>query len=401
MARRPSAEASFAARGLQHSQGTPSYGSWLPHRSGAPCDSRWTIPPGATRQSCNEMRQRDASAGSRSGQRQQLLRAPVSSPAWLRARAASRTRLPAASSSPPRRREPRRLRPFPSPRRLCPRPPKTPRPRRPPPRQCPRRLRRRSRSSSRADRDMQQAASRAPGIFSLRALGTTALVAVTEPEALLSARGTLLQALRAVDLACSRFRPDSELMGLNAANGATRRVGPVLWWALVAALETARATDGLVDPTVGKAMRLAGYDRTFSRIALRDGALVAATFVPCGRWTEIAARSRLAYRAPTGRRRAHLGASAKALTADRVAHDISETTGSGVLVSLGGDIALAGTAPAGGWVVALADDHSIAADTVSTRVSIESGGLAELRHPCSPVANSERRPPSHPRPADR
>jgi len=223
---------------------------------------------------------------------------------------------------------------------------------------------------------MPQVASRTLGTFSLRALGTTALVAVTEPEALLSARGTLLRALRAVDLACSRFRPDSELLRLNSANGATRRVGPVLWQALVAALETAHATDGLVDPTVGKAMRLAGYDRTFSRIALRDGTLVAATFVPCGRWAEIELDpdSRTA-RLPVGVE-LDLGASAKALTADRIAHDISESTGSGVLVSLGGDIALAGSAPTGGWVVGLADDHSIAADTVSTRVSIESGGLA-------------------------
>ncbi len=212
--------------------------------------------------------------------------------------------------------------------------------------------------------------------FSLRALGTTALVVVDDPDALVIARRVLVRELRAVDVACSRFRPDSELVKLNAAGGAPRRVGPVLWEALVAAVEVARTTGGLVDPTIGKAMRLAGYDRTFSRLALRDGSLVVATFVPCGRWAEIeldpdSSTARL----PAGIE-LDLGASAKALTADRLAREISETTGSGALVSLGGDIAVAGTAPEGGWVIGLAEDHSVPADEVPTRVSIESGGLA-------------------------
>ncbi len=223
------------------------------------------------------------------------------------------------------------------------------------------------------------ARSRPPALLrtvSLRALGTTALAVVTEPEALLVARGTLLRELRALDLACSRFRPDSELQRLNDAGGAARRVGPVLWDALVAALDTARATGGLVDPTVGKAMRLAGYDRTFSRVALRDGALVAATFVPSGRWTEIELdpNQRSAW-VPAGVE-LDLGASAKALAADRIAREISKATGSGALVSLGGDIAVSGPAPEGGWVVALAEDHSVPADEAPARVAIESGGLA-------------------------
>jgi FAD:protein FMN transferase len=215
-----------------------------------------------------------------------------------------------------------------------------------------------------------------PASLSLRALGTTALVAVTEPEALLAARATLLRELRAVDLACSRFRPDSELQRLNRADGAPCRVGDVLWEALGAALETARMTGGLVDPTVGKAMRLAGYDRTFSRLALRDGALVPAAFVPARRWAEIELDADLrTARLPPGVE-LDLGASAKALTADRIARDIALSTGAGTLVSLGGDIAVAGAGPEGGWVVALADDHSIPARQVPTRVSIEAGGLA-------------------------
>ena len=220
------------------------------------------------------------------------------------------------------------------------------------------------------------ATSRAPATFSVRALGTTALVVVAEPDALPTARGTLLRELRAVDLACSRFRPDSELVKLNAGGSGPRRVGPVLWEALVAAVATARTTGGLVDPTVGKAMRLAGYDRTFSQLALRDGSLVVARFVPCGRWAEVELDpGPRTVRLPAGVE-LDLGASAKALTADRVAREISESTGSAALVSLGGDIAVAGDPPEGGWVVALAEDHSLPPEEVPTRVGIASGGLA-------------------------
>ena len=50
-----------------------------------------------------------------------------------------------------------------------------------------------------------------------------------------------------------------------------------------------------------------------------------------------------------------LGATAKAWTADRCARLVSAAKGVGVLVSLGGDIATAGPAPAGGWRVLVRD----------------------------------------------
>ena len=59
--------------------------------------------------------------------------------------------------------------------------------------------------------------------FSFQALGTTATVAVTDPEALARARAVLERELEAIDLACSRFRSDSELVRLNAASGAEVR----------------------------------------------------------------------------------------------------------------------------------------------------------------------------------
>jgi thiamine biosynthesis lipoprotein len=71
-----------------------------------------------------------------------------------------------------------------------------------------------------------------------------------------------------------------------------------------------------------------------------------------------------------------LGASAKALCADRAAAAVFSATGSGVLVSLGGDIATAGPAPAGGWSVLVTDDHAAPLDAAGQRVAISAGGLA-------------------------
>jgi FAD:protein FMN transferase len=211
----------------------------------------------------------------------------------------------------------------------------------------------------------------------LRALGTTATAAVTEPDALLATRAVLVRRLRALDLACSRFRSDSELQALNAAAGGRPHVvGEVLWDAVVAALEMARRTDGLVDPTVGRAMRLAGYDRTFSRLERRGASSVVTAFVPACRWREIELDpGNRSVRLPAAVE-LDLGASAKALAADRIAAEIHGATGAGALVSLGGDVAVAGPAPRGGWVIGIADDHRTPPEYTGARVAFRAGGIA-------------------------
>jgi len=216
-----------------------------------------------------------------------------------------------------------------------------------------------------------------PASITLRALGTTATAAVTDPGCLPDARATLVRELRALDLACSRFRPDSELHALNAAaGGAPRPVGRLLWEAVAAAVETARATNGLVDPTIGRAMRLAGYDRTFSRLEPRDAPPAVTRFVPAGRWRGLELDpERGTVRVPAGVE-LDLGASAKALAADRIAAEIHSSTGTGCLVSLGGDLAVAGSPPDAGWVVGVDDDHRTPPERARVRVAIRSGGLA-------------------------
>ena len=85
-----------------------------------------------------------------------------------------------------------------------------------------------------------------PGSISVRALGTTAVTAVTHPDALPAARAILLREVRALDLACSRFRPDSELQRLGANRA--QPVSPLLWSALAASLEAARLSNTVLSP---------------------------------------------------------------------------------------------------------------------------------------------------------
>jgi thiamine biosynthesis lipoprotein len=207
------------------------------------------------------------------------------------------------------------------------------------------------------------------------ALGTTATVLVTDPAALSVARNRVAEELRAVDVACSRFRDDSELVALNAGAGSPREVGPLLSEAIAIALRAAAITDGAVDPTIGEALVLAGYDRDFADLGPDVRRRVRASRVR-GWQTVHLDESRRLVTLPRGVR-LDLGATAKALAADRsAAAAAAACPGVGVLVSLGGDIATAGPAPGPGWRVRVTDDHRAPVDAPDQVVAIRSGGLA-------------------------
>jgi len=213
--------------------------------------------------------------------------------------------------------------------------------------------------------------------------GSIAVVRVTERAALLRACALVRAELDAIDAACSRFREDSEISRVNAAHGRAVRVGPVLREAVALALAAARLTDGDVDPTVGSALTLSGYDRDWSLLARDRGEpppepppTRAVTLLALAGWRAVELdQDRETLRVPLGVS-LDLGATAKALAADRAAARVSSALGCGVLVSLGGDIATAGPAPVGGWKALVSDDHRGCADAPGQTVSIVSGGLA-------------------------
>ncbi len=225
----------------------------------------------------------------------------------------------------------------------------------------------------------------APTRATWRALGTTALVDVRDPEALSAAVTAVREELELVDRVASRFRDDSELSALNRADGRRTAVSARLHDLLALALEAARCSGGAVDPTLGARLIELGYDRDIDALtpAPADAPLPDAPAAGGDRlrvrrtpaWHGI----RLADEPPAVEVPAgvslDLGATAKAAAADRAAEAAYAATGGGVLVSLGGDIATRGPAPDGGWVVRVTDDHRDPGPD-GQLVTIGAGGLA-------------------------
>jgi thiamine biosynthesis lipoprotein len=210
------------------------------------------------------------------------------------------------------------------------------------------------------------------------AIGTTIRVVVTDATKLGAARAMLADDLADLDAACSRFRDDSELIRLEASAGRPTPVSPLLAGAVSAALRGARLTDGDVDPTLGHAMETIGYDRDFSSVPAQGGALrVTVRHTP--KWRQVKLDEAAGLLTVPAGVRLDLGATAKAWAADLSAQRIAGELGCGVLVSLGGDIAVAGQAPEGGWSIRVQDvtgDPFTPAGGPACVIAIHEGGLA-------------------------
>ncbi len=216
----------------------------------------------------------------------------------------------------------------------------------------------------------------AAALKSWTALGTSVHVVATDADGLGRATTAVGEVLEDVDTAYSRFREDSELSRLNARPGRTVRVSPLLATAIDAAQRAARLTDGAVDPTIGHAIRVAGYDDDFSRIAAQDGPInLRAWRVPGWQAIRFDRRSRTVLLPPGVE--LDLGSTGKALAADLAARAALAGAGAGgVLVSLGGDIATAGTPPAGGWRIHVAEDSRDKPDGDGEVICLPAGGVA-------------------------
>lgn len=209
-----------------------------------------------------------------------------------------------------------------------------------------------------------------------RAIGTTAIVAVTAPEHADRAMAMLDSDLSDLDRACSRFRPDSELRRLERdSHGRPVMVSPLLFELLEVACVVAVQTAGVVDPTIGAALVELGYDRDFDRLPV-DASPSSGPPAPApGWWRILLDPSNTTVSVPAGIQ-VDLGASAKAFAADRSARRIADSLGCGTLVNLGGDVAVAGPAPSWGWSIGIAPECRTPIDRVDQVVSLASGGLA-------------------------
>jgi thiamine biosynthesis lipoprotein len=228
-----------------------------------------------------------------------------------------------------------------------------------------------------------------------RAIGTGVRLVVRDGD-LDVARRAVEEVLDRVDRAYSRFRDDSEIVLVNARAGSAVTVSPLLGAAIAAGLRAAEVTAGAVDPTVGRAMRAIGYDADFDVVRNPAGP-IEMRIEPIPGWQAVrfssATREVRVRRGieldlgSTGKGLASDLAAAAALAAIRADHAAAPVAApssgagrqgdrGGVLVSLGGDIAVGGTPPDGGWRILIAEDSDAPSDGPGEVIAIETGAIA-------------------------
>lgn len=213
------------------------------------------------------------------------------------------------------------------------------------------------------------------------ALGTSARVAVWPPDNLEGALAAVDGVLGALDGQASRFREDSEISWIHRSEGGLFMVSNGLAEAIGVALEAARWTGGLTDPTVGDALILLGYDRDFAEID-PDRREPPGPPTPAPGWERLRLDGPLLWLPADVK--LDLGATAKGLGADRAVRAAMAANGQagGVLVSLGGDMAVAGQPPRGGWPILVAGELDPAGSSGVQPVRLASGAVATSAITC-------------------
>ena len=107
--------------------------------------------------------------------------------------------------------------------------------------------------------------------MSFRAMNTDVMAAVVVPEGrareVEEALGRVQVLFAEVEATLSRFRQESDLSKLNRSAGTWHQASPMLLNAVDLALESARDSSGVFDPTILSALVGAGYDRSFEALA--------------------------------------------------------------------------------------------------------------------------------------
>lgn len=198
-------------------------------------------------------------------------------------------------------------------------------------------------------------------------MGTTGHLIVEGDERLLHAARARVEQL---EQRWSRFVPTSEVSRLNARRGRPVRVSSDTLALVRAAVEGWQATAGRFDPTVLGDVVRAGYDDTFSVVAVRGGRGVSLLRRNCAAitWDEAAGTVTLPDDAGFDP-----GGIGKGLAADMVVGELLAMGAAGACVNLGGDLRVEGEHESGCWVVAVEDPAS---DRPIVNVGLRAGGVS-------------------------
>ncbi len=191
------------------------------------------------------------------------------------------------------------------------------------------------------------------------AIGCTIHVETRHERDLEPARSLVARIVTDLDEVASRFRDDSDLARVNRSPGRWVRVDPLLAEAVRVALQAAAATDGLVNPLLGRPLVELGYDRTFSELREVVSPTAGTTpWVGPDAWRDIAVTEG-AVQIPDGTA-LDLGATAKAWGTDLAAAALAQALDGDAVVSIGGDLRTVGP---GSWQVGVSERPDQAATT--------------------------------------
>lgn len=175
-----------------------------------------------------------------------------------------------------------------------------------------------------------------------RAMGTT--VTCLLPTQDFQRGEALVQALFADwEKTLSRFLPESELSQLNQLAGRPVIVGPLLYRVMSRALDAAKATDGLYDPSLLTQLVELGYDRSFEKLTVTHTDNERAQHIaPGGRWREIILTPMLHQITLPEGVQVDFGGIAKGMAVDAAIEQLRQAGIQPALVNAGGDLAVLG-----------------------------------------------------------